>query len=37
MEKGQTNGDFQGFVARHYDVWFKDTYNVMDYLFIKDM
>ncbi|MCU6793020.1 class I SAM-dependent methyltransferase [Paenibacillus sp. WQ 127069] len=35
MEKGQTNGDFQGFVARHYDVWFKDTYNVMDYLFYK--
>ncbi|SFL87395.1 Ubiquinone/menaquinone biosynthesis C-methylase UbiE [Paenibacillus sp. 1_12] len=36
MEKAQTNGDFQGFVALHYDAWFSDKNNVLEYSFFKD-
>jgi SAM-dependent methyltransferase len=35
MERGQTNGDFQGFVAEHYDLWFSDAHNLLDYVFYK--
>ncbi|NHN35184.1 class I SAM-dependent methyltransferase [Paenibacillus agricola] len=37
MEKRQTNGngDFQGFVAEHYDLWFSESNNWLDYAFYK--
>jgi SAM-dependent methyltransferase len=35
MQIGQTNGDFKGFVAEHYDIWFNESYNWLDYAFYK--
>jgi SAM-dependent methyltransferase len=35
MQKGQTNGKFQGFVAEHYDLWFSKSNNWLDYMFYK--